>query len=282
MMSEMSHMQDVRPGGDPERGSGNGTQNGIQNGTEHGTENGTENGTQEVRPKLGSHAVLSLRFPPFPVPGEADEFATAPHDPVRARQVVEELGTVEEVLEQLPDHLIADLPDPRVRADLELVAVGCWGNAVHIIDPALGGDFLTYAMTQEVRGQRARYPEARIVGSIEMDYGNSFLEDVVDLPGGVEAYAAGWDCDDEWDFAGDPEEVLRAIGIDREAAAEAGFDLDEDPCDRVWSDLGILALWGLPGGLGVGPGAGGRRVSVFRVRRTSSAASEMEEAWFGG
>ncbi|WP_310724343.1 DUF6333 family protein [Streptomyces sp. N2A] len=266
-------MQDERPGGDPGMG--------VRDGIENGAKNGAENGSQEVRPKVGSHAVLTLRFPPFPVSGEADEPVMAPHDPVRACQVVAELGTVEEVLEQLPDRLLADFRDPEVRADLDLVAVGCWGNAVHITDPALGGDFLTYAMTEEVRRQRARHPEARIVGSIEMDYGNSFLEDVVVLPGGVEVYAAGWDCDDEWDFSGDPEEVLRAIGIDREAAAEAGFDLDEDPCDRVWSDLGILALWGLPGGLGVGPGAGGRRVSVFRVRRTSSAASEMEEAWFG-
>ncbi|MEE4419144.1 MULTISPECIES: DUF6333 family protein [Streptomyces] len=261
----MSDMQDERPGEDPGEGG----------------RNGTDNGSDEVLPKLGSHAVLTMSFPPFPPPGGSDEPGLVPHDPVRARQVVEELGTVEEVLEQLPDRPIADLPYPEVRADLELVAVGCWGNVVHIIEPALGSDLLTDAMTEEVRRQRARHPEARIVGSVDMDYGNSFLEDVVDLPGGVESYAGGWDCDDEWDVVGDPEEVLRAIGIDREAAAEAGFDLDEEPCDRVWSDLGVLAIWGLPGGPGVGPGAGGRQVSVFRVRRTSGAAFDLEEVWFG-
>ncbi|MFD8543114.1 DUF6333 family protein [Streptomyces sp. NPDC059649] len=257
----MSEMRDEGPGGDSEKGA--------------------KKGTDEVVPKYGSRAVLTLRFPPFPDPDGPEEQALVPHDPVRARQVVEELGTVEEVLEQLPVRLVADMPDPEVRADLDLVAVGCWGNAVHIIDPALGGDLLTYAMAEEVRRQRERHPDARIAGSVEMDYGNSYLLDVVDLPGGVESYAEGWDCDDEWEFAGDPEEVLRSIGVDREAAAEAGFDLDEEPCDRVWSDLGILAVWGLPGGLGVGPGAGGQQVSVFRVRRTSGAAFDLEEVWFG-
>lgn len=257
MMSENSGTRDERPGGDSEKGA--------------------KKGTDEVVPKLGSHAVLTLRFPPFPDPDGSDESALVPHDPVRARQVVEELGTVEEVLEQLPDRPLAEVPDPEVRADLDLVAVGCWGNVVHITDPALGGDLLTYAMTEEVRRQRERHPEARIVGSVDMDYGNSYLEDVVDLPGGVESYVEGWDCDDDWEFAGDPEEVLRAIGVDREAAAEAGFDLDEEPRDRAWSDLGNLAIWGR----GPGAGAGGLQVSVFRVRRTSGAAFDLEEVWFG-
>jgi hypothetical protein len=127
------------------------------------------------------------------------------------------------------------VPHPEVRADLELVAVGCWGNVVHIVDPALGSDLLTDAMTQEVRRQRERHPQARIVGSLEMDYGNSYCEDVVDLPSGENAYAGGWDCDDERDLLGDPEEVLRAIGVGRGAAADAGFDLDEEPTERVWS-----------------------------------------------
>ncbi|GAB7029072.1 DUF6333 family protein [Streptomyces sp. NPDC021749] len=255
----MSETKDERAGGGPEGGAG------------------AKKGTDEVVPKLGSRAVLTLRFPPFPDPGGADEPALVAHDPVRARRVVEELGTVEEVLEQLPDRPLADVPDPEVRADLDLVVVGCWGNVVHITDPALGGDLLTYAMTEEVRRQRERHPEARIVGSVDMDYGNSYLEDVVDLPGGERAYAGGWDCDDEWELDGDPEEVLRAIGVDREAAAEAGFDLDEEPCDRSWSDLGTLAIWGR----GPGAGAVGRKVSVFRVRRTSGAAFDLEEIWFG-
>ncbi|REK89278.1 hypothetical protein DY245_15990 [Streptomyces inhibens] len=234
-----------------------------------------DKGADEVLPKWGSHAVLTLHFPPFPDPDASGDPALAPHDPVRARQVVEELGTVGEVLEQLPERPIGDVPDPEVRADLELVAVGCWGNVVHIVEPALGSDLLTEAMTEEIRRQRERHPQARIVGSLEIDYGNSYCEDVVDLPGGEKAYAGGWDCDDDWEFLGDAEEVLRAIGVDRGPAAEAGFDLDEEPRDRVWSDLGTLAIWGLHSG------AGGRQVSVFRVRRTEEAAFHLEEVWFG-
>ncbi|WP_158713159.1 DUF6333 family protein [Streptomyces sp. NRRL S-1813] len=252
MTRAMSEMTDETPGGKP------------------------GNGAEEVVPKWGSRAELTLRFPPFPEPDVTVGPASVAHDPVRARQVVEELGTIAEVLEQLPDRPLGDVSDPRVRADLDLVAVGCWGNVVHIIEPALGSDLLTPAMTLEVRRQRARHPQARIVGSLEIDYGNSYCEDVVDLPGGVEAFAGGWDCDDEWEFSGDPEAVLRAIGVDRGAAADAGFELDEEPLDRVWSDLGNLAIWGLHAGA-----AAGLPVSVFRVRRTPEAAIDLKEVWFG-
>ncbi|MFG2135415.1 DUF6333 family protein [Streptomyces sp. NPDC048650] len=61
-------------------------------------------------------------------------------------QIVESLGTVEKVLEQLPDRSWEDLPEPEVRADLDLVAVGCWGRLVRIVDPALGSSFTVLAM----------------------------------------------------------------------------------------------------------------------------------------
>lgn len=247
--------------------------------SEHGSEAVSEAVSEDVSgwgkelfPKWGSHAVLTMWFPPFTEPT-----VPAPHDPVRARRFVEELGTVEEIIEQLPDIDIADVADPRVRADLDLVAVGCWGNMVHIVEPALGSDLLTEALTDETTRQRARHPEARIVGSVDIDYGNSYLQDVVLLPTGEELTAGGWDCDEDWEIFGDAEAVLRAIGVDRSTATEEGFDLDDEPSERDWPVLGTLALGG-----GLHPAADSRlKVSVFRVRRTPSARFDLEEVWLG-
>ncbi|WP_187369913.1 DUF6333 family protein [Streptomyces boluensis] len=240
-------------------------------------------GSQEVRPKWGSRAVLTLLFPPFSTPdsptpkGGPDGPSLTPHDPVRARRIVEELGTVEGVIEELPAVSLWDAPEVEVRSDLDRVLVGCWGNVVHIVEPALGSDLLTNALTNETDRQRARYPEARIVGSVDMDYGNSYLEDVVILPGGEELVAGGWDCDDDWDIVGDPEVILNALGVDRETAAEEGFDLDDEPSERDWPSLGSIALGGE-----THPAADSRlKVSVFHVRRTSSARFDLEEVWFG-
>ncbi|MEV0096270.1 DUF6333 family protein [Streptomyces sp. NPDC050738] len=236
-----------------------------------------ESADDEVLPKWGT-AELTLRFPPFPEPGALSDPYFAPHDPVRARAVVEALGTVAEVLEELPDRPeVGDVSSTAVRADLELVAVGCWGNVVHVLDPALVGDLLADPMDTEVLRQRQLHPEARIAGSVEVDYGNSYLQDLVVLPGGEEMNVFGWDCDDDWDYVGDPEAVLRALGIGREAAAAAEFDLDEEPRDRDWSALGTLAIWGVA----TGHHAVDRQVSVFRVRRTENAAFDLEEIWFG-
>ncbi|MDG4859546.1 DUF6333 family protein [Streptomyces sp. T-3] len=243
--------------------------------TQDGADAQDASGAEDIRPKMGSQAELSLLFPPFP-DSAAERGAPAPHDPVRARRVVEELGTVAEVLEELPQRLWSDVPFPDVRAGLDVVAVGCWGNVVYMVDPALGSDLLTTAMTEEVRRQRARHPEARIAGRVDMDYGNSYLETVIDLPGGVGAFAGGWDCDDDWEYlAGDPAAVLHALGVDRESAVEAGFDLDEKPWEREWPVLGNLAIWGLHSG------PGKEQVSLFRVRRTDDAAFDLKEVWFG-
>lgn len=95
-------------------------------------------------------------------------------------------------------------------------------------------------------------------------------------------FVGGWDCDDEdvWSFDGDPEEVLRALGIEREKAAEVGFDLDEEPRDRIWSDLGVMAL-GLHRPV-AGGGVEHRRVSCFRVRRSEEGAGNLGDVWFQG
>ncbi|MDI3387580.1 DUF6333 family protein [Streptomyces sp. B-S-A8] len=236
--------------------------------------------TDEVRPKWGSGATLTLLFPPFPNPSrdQPAETSAAPtaHDPVRARQFVAALGTVAEVVEELPCVPATELPMVEVRADLDRVAVGCWGNVVHIVEPALGSDLLTEALAREVDRQRARHAEARIVGSVDMDYGNSYLQDAVVLPSGEEVIAGGWDCDEDWEVVGDPEAVLRALGVDPASAAEAGFDLDERPSQREWPELGVLALGGDRPAW-----QAGRQVSVFHVRRTDDAEFHLGEVWFG-
>ncbi|MDI3405254.1 DUF6333 family protein [Streptomyces cavernicola] len=276
--------------------------------TAHGTARETEpcvtaakygseaRGAEEVVPKMGSRATLTLQFPPFPEPdADADVGAGAgtgegaeedgqrsvdvsrtPHDPERARQFVAALGTVEAVVEELPSVSLQDFPDPETRADLDRVAVGCWGNVVHIIEPALGSDLLTEALTSEIDRQRTQHPEARIVGSVEMDYGNSYLQDAVILPDGEEVIAGGWDCDDDWEIVGDAAAVLRKLGVDPARAEEAGFDLDEEPSQRDWSALGSLAL----GGDGYQASSFGEKVSVFHVRRTESAEFNLDEVWF--
>ncbi|MFJ9854210.1 DUF6333 family protein [Streptomyces sp. NPDC101150] len=217
---------------------------------------------------------LTMLFPPFGGPGASGDGVRAAHDPVRARQVVESLGTVEEVLEQLPDRAWEELSAPEVRADLDYVAVGCWGNVTRIIDPALASDLLANCMTREMARQRARHPQARIVGSVDLSYGNAYLEDEVALPGVENVRVFGWDCDedDDWEVYGDPEEVLRVLGVDRAAAAEAGFDLDDEVSERDWPALGRFALEGF------GPRLG-QLVSVFRVRHTSGAIFERDEVW---
>ncbi|MEU9114489.1 DUF6333 family protein [Streptomyces sp. NPDC048483] len=221
---------------------------------------------------------LTLLFPPFPAPGEAGGPVLALHDPVRARQVVEALGTVEEIVARLPDRSWEDLPEPETRADLDLVAVGCWGRLVRIVDPALGSSFTVLAMDEEIARQRKRHPEARIVASICLELGVGHEEDTVQLPGGGRVSAVRWDSSDPdaWRVHGDPAEMLRVLGVDRAVAVDAGFDLDAEPRERLWRQLGSLALGGFSS-----DDADGRQVSVFRVRRTEQTEGDLEEVWMG-
>ncbi|KUL37156.1 hypothetical protein ADL22_22460 [Streptomyces sp. NRRL F-4489] len=227
----------------------------------------------------GADITLSLLFPPFPDAAGTVRPALPPLDPVRARAFAEQLSTVEEVLEELPASSVWDIPSPEVRADLDLIAVGCWGGLVQIFDPALGSDLLSDAMSNEIAELRARHPQARLVGSVSLDYGNSYLEHEVVLPTGEHLFAGGWDCDGDegWVYRGDPDEVLRAMGADRETAAEAGFEPDGEPCEREYGALGTVAL----GLHRPGEGFEARRVSVFRVRRTSRGCFNLREVWFG-
>ncbi|MFI9047916.1 DUF6333 family protein [Streptomyces sp. NPDC053427] len=233
----------------------------------------------------GGQTELTLLFPPFrasgarggPSPSEA-------HDPVRARRTVETLLTVDAVLEQLPDRRKQDLRSPEVRADLDLVAVGCWGNGVQIFDPAWGDNGLTGALLNEVGEQRRLNPQARIVGWVDMDYGLHFTRHVVNVPEGAALSVEGWDSGEGWTVRGDPEEVLRAAGIDPASVRERYIRLEDaddpdDPGDRYLHDWDAYAGLFHEGFDDLGDPD--LKVSVFRVRRTRRAESDIREAWWG-
>ncbi|TJZ52905.1 hypothetical protein FCH28_17170 [Streptomyces piniterrae] len=236
-----------------------------------------------VRPWRGSTTELMLYFPPFPEPGtSAGPPVLEPHDPVRARRIVETLGTVDEVLEQLPDRRREDLAEPEERAELAYVAVGCWGNYVWISDPALGDYGMGCGMDPEVERQRELNPQARIVGTMHMDYALNYYQDVVVLPGGQRLDASGWgDADPGIEVYGDPEEVLRAAGFDPASVTDRYIDPEEpdDPGCAYWSSYTDLFLggfgdieWHVRDEL---------TVSFFRVRRSERAESDLEEVWLG-
>ncbi|MFG2290924.1 DUF6333 family protein [Streptomyces sp. NPDC048595] len=237
-----------------------------------------------VKPWRGSTTELMMYFPPFPEPGTTGgPPALEPHDPVRARQIVETLGTVDEVLEQLPDRRRNDLVDPTERAELAYVAVGCWGNYVWIVDPALGDYGMGCGMDPEIERQRELNPQARIVGTMHMDYGLNYYQDVVDLPGGRRLDVSGWgDADPGIEIYGDPEEVLRAAGFDPAAVKDVYID-PEEPDDPDCVEWGAYTSLFLGGFTDVGWSALEElKVSVFRVRRSERAAGDLEEVWLGG
>lgn len=220
------------------------------------------------------HYELLLLFPPFTRDAGTE---APPNDAARARRVVESLGTVAEVLEELPSRALDRLPVPETRAGLDVVAVGCWGGTVLVVDPALAGDAVVAAMAEEVDGQRALHPEARIAGSVRLDAGQEYREFLLDLPGGPALRVGGWGDDEEWTVTGDPAEQLRALDVDPDGHGDADVDLEEEPRYVDWDAYGLLAL-----GRQVTDGDRSRlRPSLFRVRRTQRAAADLNDVWFG-
>ncbi|MFI8960678.1 DUF6333 family protein [Streptomyces sp. NPDC053493] len=220
---------------------------------------------------------LTLLFPPFTPTGPTLSDAPAPpNDPVRARRVAESLGTVAEVVEELPSRALDDLPSPGTRDDLDVVAVGCWGGLVLVVDPALASDAVVSSMAEEIGRQRALHPDARITGAVFLDAGQEFSEYLVDLPGGPALRVGGWDDEEEWARHGDPEEILRTLDVDPAGHGE-DLDLDEDPRFVDWDAFLALAL-----GPQVTDGDRSRlRPSLFRVRRSERGAAALADVWFG-
>ncbi|WP_327355278.1 DUF6333 family protein [Streptomyces sp. NBC_01304] len=224
----------------------------------------------------GEYTITLVR-PPFPVGTGPSTHVTvkelAPHDPVRAREFAEAFGTVDAVLEELP--LTDALPggSPWTRADLDVITVGCWGNVIGISDPALVDNGNDCPVLEQTEALRERYPDARIIGSVDSDMGADHHEHTVYLPEGPTLHSEGWG-GDRWDLTGDPHAVLKALGITAESLVGTDAELSEDPSDTNWDAFGALALgpwspWGFPT----------PKMSAFRVRHTEGAVALMEEIW---
>lgn len=235
-----------------------------------------------VRAWRGSTTLLTLSFPPFRDPAApAGPWTPKPHDPIRARRVVESLGTVDAVLEELPVRRTADLEEPEMRADLDYVAVGCWGDLVWISDPALGDYGMGCGMDGEIGVQRALHPEARIVGTMSMDYGLTYCQHAVDLPGGHRLDVSGWIDAEGLEVTGDPEDLLRVIGIDPATVRDTYADPDE-PDNIDWCDWDRYTDFFVGGFADIDWSTQqDLRASLFRVRRSESAQGDLAEVWLG-
>jgi hypothetical protein len=223
-----------------------------------------------------SRTELTIVFPPFPAVGETvAASALPPHDPAHARHVVQSLSTVAEVVSEQGERPRRDVLAPRTRTDLDVVAVGCWGGVVHVIEPALATDAIHYALEDEVRHQAKLHPRARLTGSVFLDLVADWSQYVFAVPGADVVTVGGWD---DLEVEGDLAALLTAIGADPEADLSDEVDLDDPETldDFVLSDLATLVR----GGLNLGyPHDQDLVVSVFQVRRPETIASEMTEVW---
>lgn len=235
---------------------------------------------REVR-ALGDDFTLTLLLPPFPtgtVPAGTVPAGNAnfpPHDPEEARRFAESFDTVEEILEELPSASPADFPAQLTQADLDIIKVGCWGNVISITDPALADNIGDAPLLGAAARLHERHPDAMIVGSANVDLGEDHSEDIIQLPGGLMLHTEGWSGVEPLEVTGDPQAMVRALGLSSETLADKEIDLDEESDEIDWRALGRLAL---------GPydpwGRADLRMSVFRVRHTSGSTYRMEETWF--
>jgi hypothetical protein len=216
---------------------------------------------------------ITVVQPPFEVRAED----LPPHDPAAARAFAETFPTVDAVLEELEPVAACANPYLATRADLDVIQVGCWGNVTAISDPAMADNGNDTPLWYEVNRLHERFPDARIVGRVEVDCGESHTEDIIRLPGGPVFHASGWPTMDPWELTGDPRAVAAALGIGADVLEEHDLDFDADPGEVEWADFATLALgeadpWPMSS----------LTTSVFRVRHTESATRTMEELYFLG
>jgi len=219
---------------------------------------------------------ITILLPPLPTTTDRRTLTTtelAPHDPVRARQFAETLGTVDAVLEELPlTNTVSTFP--ATRADLDIIKVGCWGNIIGISDPALADNGNACPLLDETETLHQRHPDARIVGSVSNDMGETHYENTIHLPEGLMLHCEGWDST-QWNLTGDPHAILHALGITPESLAGHDAELDgENPSRTDWHAFGNLALGPLdPWHFDT------VQMSAFRVRHTEDHTTLMEEIW---
>ncbi|MGG7573908.1 DUF6333 family protein [Streptomyces sirii] len=208
------------------------------------------------------------------------------NNPARAAEFAGSLSTVAAVREDLGLRPGASTPTFETRADLDIVQAGVWGNVLAASDPAWADDGNGNPLLYEAKGLRERFPDARIVGRVEVHCGAEHTEDLVWLPDGTMFHASGWPGDEPFVVTGDPEAVLSSLGITRDMLDRMGemddmddmgrhIDLDDEPSQIDWAALSALALgeadpWGIAG----------LNMSSLRVRHTEGATSHMEGLYF--
>ncbi|MFE7313467.1 DUF6333 family protein [Streptomyces sp. NPDC057555] len=225
-----------------------------------------------MRPLPHSLTQITRIHPPAPPRYTRHTIGSAPaHDPERARRIVRELPTVAEVVEELPPVARRDMGSPQCLGDLDIVTVGCWGNAVQITDPAFADNgIISCNLDSAFDAQVQAHPEARIAAACERDFSQTYAKYLVHVPGAPCVSADGWD---EMEITGDIVRSLRACGI----AAGAGTKvLDFDaPETLVWGDcLDLIAC-----GLHIPLVDEALVVSVFRVIRPEDVLDDMAEVW---
>ncbi|MGA5566133.1 DUF6333 family protein [Streptomyces platensis] len=221
----------------------------------------------------GTRYELTVLRPPFTV--HAAELP--PNDPDRAAAFARSLDTIDEVIDDLGPREQCDAHTVTTRADLDLVHAGAWGNLMSISDPAFADDGNDMPLFAEATRLRKRFPDARIVGRVEVHCGAEHTEDLVWLPDGTMFHACGWPGDAPFVVAGDPRAVMTALGITADVLddLEVYFDLEDEPNQNDWGALATACLgdadpWGRPD-LGA---------STLRVRHSEHATGRMESFYF--
>ncbi|MER8046013.1 DUF6333 family protein [Streptomyces sp. NPDC094032] len=223
--------------------------------------------------ELARYGEFRITVVESPFPAGADR-ALAPHDPERARELAEALGTVDGVLAEVDRIEAVERMPFGTRADLDLVGIGHWGDLIEINDPALafiGGDFPLAKVAEELS---RRHPRAAVIGSTTVHHHATHHTHVIHHPGGTRLFASGWAGESDWDLVGTPYDIAVTFGLGADELAERGVDLEAEPGDQAWEGLTRAAL------RSVGPLArAGRSLSVFRVRRDERTAGDLEETW---
>jgi hypothetical protein len=221
----------------------------------------------------GSRYELTVLHQPFTV-YVAD---LPPNDPERAAEFARSLGTIDDVVEDLGPRARSDMTTIATRADLDLVQAGAWGNLLSVSDPAFADDGNDMPLLAEATRLRERFPDARIVGRVEVHCGAEHTEDLVWLPDGAMFHACGWPGDEPFVVTGDPRAVMSALGITTEVLEDLDvyFDPDDEPNQNDWGALATACLadadpWG----------RADLYASSLRVRHSEHATGHMEALYF--